>query len=82
MKRTLSFLVVLLTTLSSWAISPDVFNHLGAGVGVGTTGITFELATPITSFVQMRAGVSYMPASSSMSTATSNTTYPTPPDSW
>ena len=39
----------------------DVFNHLGVGAGVGTNGVSVELATPITSFVQMRAGVSYMP---------------------
>lgn len=39
----------------------DLFNHMGAGVGIGTNGISVELATPITNFIQMRAGVSVMP---------------------
>lgn len=39
-----------------------IFNHLGGGVGVGTTGVSVELATPITHFVQMRAGFSWMPS--------------------
>lgn len=38
-----------------------IFNHLGVGVGAGTNGISIEAATPITSFIQMRAGVSIMP---------------------
>lgn len=38
-----------------------IFDHVGAGVGVGLTGISIEAATPITNFVQMRAGVSIMP---------------------
>lgn len=40
----------------------QLFNHLGAGVSVGTDGIGFNLATTITPYVQMRAGVSIMPA--------------------
>ncbi len=55
------FLVLLTLCACALGASAQVFNHLGAGVGVGTTGITVELATPITSFVQMRAGVSIMP---------------------
>ena len=39
----------------------DFFNHLGAGAGVGTNGISVELATPITKFVTLRAGASVMP---------------------
>lgn len=38
-----------------------IFNHLGVGVGVGTTGIDFEVAAPVTDFVQVRAGVSIVP---------------------
>lgn len=37
---------------------PGVFNHLGFGAGIGTSGITIEAATPITNFVNLRAGVS------------------------
>lgn len=38
-----------------------IFDHLGVGVGVGTTGISAELATPITRFVSLRAGLHFMP---------------------
>lgn len=38
-----------------------IANHLGATVGVGTTGIGLELATPVTPFLQVRAGASFMP---------------------
>lgn len=38
-----------------------VFNHVGVGIGVGTTGIDIEVAAPITDYVQVRAGVSIMP---------------------
>lgn len=41
---------------------PGVFNHLGFGAGIGTSGITIEAATPITNFVNLRARVSWMPA--------------------
>ncbi len=61
MKKLLLGAVMALTGVTASAIGPDIFNHLGAGVGVGLTGITVEAATPITPFVQMRAGVSIMP---------------------
>ena len=38
-----------------------IFNHLGVGVGVGTTGISVELGTTITPWVQFRAGADIMP---------------------
>lgn len=38
-----------------------VFNHLGADLSLSTTGIGIELSSPITDYVQMRAGVSFMP---------------------
>lgn len=38
-----------------------IANHLGIDLGVGTTGITVEASTPLTRFVQARAGVSIMP---------------------
>lgn len=40
----------------------DIFNHLGVGVGVGTTGISIEAGTTITPWVQFRAGVDIMPS--------------------
>ena len=38
-----------------------IFNHLGIGVGVGTTGISIEAGTTITPWVQFRAGADIMP---------------------
>lgn len=61
MKKLLLGAAMALSAMSASALGPDIFNHLGAGVGVGLTGITVEAATPITPFVQMRAGVSIMP---------------------
>ncbi len=62
MKKLLISAVIAMTALTASAGPLDVFNHLGVGAGVGTGGVTFEVATPITSFVQMRAGVTWMPA--------------------
>lgn len=36
-------------------------NHLGVDVNVGTTGYGFEISTPLTQWVQARAGISIMP---------------------
>ncbi len=38
-----------------------ILNHLSAGVGVGTTGVSFELATPCTNFIAFRTGINFMP---------------------
>ena len=38
-----------------------LFNHLSAGVSLGTTGIGIEVAAPVTSFMDVRAGYSFMP---------------------
>ena len=38
-----------------------VFNSLAVGVGVGTTGIDVNVATPITSHFDLRGGFSIMP---------------------
>ena len=37
------------------------FDHLGAGVSVGTDGIGIDVATPITDWAALRAGISFMP---------------------
>ena len=52
--------ILLCAGLSVAQAAPNVFNHLGIGAAVGTNGLSFEVATPITGFVNMRAGVSYM----------------------
>lgn len=38
------------------------FDHFGAGVSLGTDGIGIDLATPVTDWAALRAGVSFMPA--------------------
>ena len=37
-----------------------IFDRLGVGASFGTTGFGFELATPITDYVQVRAGYSFI----------------------
>ena len=38
-----------------------IFDHLSAGVSFGTTGIGIDLAAPVTNYLQLRAGYSFMP---------------------
>ena len=68
MKKLIAIALLVLTSVAASAqcclenrCKPEIFNHLGIGVGVGTSGVSVELATPITKFIQMRAGVSIMP---------------------
>lgn len=37
------------------------FNNIGVGVGVGTPGISFEVATPVTKWAALRLGMNIMP---------------------
>lgn len=39
----------------------QAFNHLGLGLTLGTTGIGFDLATPLGEYVQIRTGFEFMP---------------------
>lgn len=39
----------------------DLFNHLGVGLGVGTTGISVDVAVPVTKFLTVRPGFNYFP---------------------
>lgn len=68
MKKILTALCVFAISLG--AITPaqaqvkellGIGNHLGVQLGVGSTGVSVEAATPITPFLQARAGVSVMP---------------------
>lgn len=58
-------LAAILGTQTSQAQGHDVeyglFNHLSAGVSVGTDGIGFDVATPVTEFAALRAGISFFP---------------------
>ena len=38
-----------------------MFNHLSAGIGVGTTGIEIQVGAPLTDHFEVRAGYSFMP---------------------
>lgn len=64
---TLRHLVLSLTmlcgalTVSAQEEDKNMFNHLSAGINVGTPGIGFDVAAPIGNYVQVRAGVSFMP---------------------
>lgn len=49
--------VALMTLCGVFVGNAQIFNHLGAGVSLGTNGLSVDLATPITSFVNLRAGV-------------------------
>ena len=39
----------------------DLFNHLSVGLGLGTTGISLDVAAPISNYVAVRAGVGILP---------------------
>lgn len=56
-------LAMVFTAVGAQAQESDknCFNHLAVGVSVGTTGIGIDVATPICNYVQMRAGVDFVP---------------------
>lgn len=60
MKKVIIAAVITLCNFST-VKADDLFNHIGVGLGVGTNGISIEAATPVTRFLQMRAGISVMP---------------------
>jgi hypothetical protein len=59
MKKAL--LICLTTFVLSFHAGAQVFNHLSLGVGMGVDGIGMEVALPIGSFVDVRAGYSINP---------------------
>ncbi len=63
MKKFFLAIVIALSTLNCFAGQPQggIFKHVGIGVGAGLNGVSVELSSPITRWVQMRAGVSIMP---------------------
>ena len=38
------------------------FNHLDASITLGTTGIGFDLSTPVGDYAQLRLGYAFMPS--------------------
>lgn len=63
MKRTRLFIcaAMLLCGLSAAHAEEFIFDRFAVGVEVGTAGAGLELATPVTRFVTLRAGVSALP---------------------
>lgn len=61
MRKFLVAAAAAVVSLSAAAMPPYIFDHLGANLSLGTTGIGVELTTPITQWVTMRAGVAIMP---------------------
>lgn len=60
-KRILIFSLLLASFSSTYAQGNKVFNHVGLGLGVGTTGITIDVAAPVTRHFEIRAGIDIMP---------------------
>jgi hypothetical protein len=56
---TCAVLLSLCTTAK--AQDKNMFNHLSVGVTAGTPGIGVDVAAPVGDYVQLRAGVSFMP---------------------
>ncbi len=49
-------------TASAQEEDKNMFNHLSVGITAGTPGIGFDVAAPIGNYVQVRAGVAFMPS--------------------
>lgn len=63
-KLTLVATLLLACIQTSWSFGLgdlNIFNHVGVGVHAATTGFGFEVATPVTKWVALRAGASFMP---------------------
>ena len=64
MKKTLALCLVALSCAMNVSAQVEKFgicDHLGAGLSVGTDGIGIEVATTLTDYVAVRAGVSIVP---------------------
>ena len=48
-------------SLGSLMASNNILNHVDVGVGVGTTGISIDVAVPVTDYVRIRTGYNIMP---------------------
>ena len=61
MKRILILLSILVISVTTAMAQVGVFNHLAIGAGVGTQGISVDVATTLTKYAAVRAGVNFMP---------------------
>ena len=64
MRKTLALCLVALSCAMNVSAQVEKFgicDHLGAGLSVGTDGIGIEVATTLTDYVAVRAGMSIVP---------------------
>ena len=63
--KKLCFIILALSALLPQTVSAQndvAFKHLGWGVSLGTTGVGIEVAAPVTDFMEVRAGYSFLPS--------------------
>ncbi|MCF0196063.1 MAG: hypothetical protein HUK03_02280 [Bacteroidaceae bacterium] len=60
-KRVLWLVAAAFCSFGAQAQDREIFNHLSASVGVGTTGIDVQVAMPISHYAAIRGGVNIMP---------------------
>ena len=51
-----------LERFTDWCSNNNVFNNLEVAATIGTGGLGLELATPVTTWTRLRAGVEWMPS--------------------
>lgn len=65
MKKLLLAIALFMGTMTAFAQGEEqktgILSHVSVGIGLGTTGIDIEAATTITSFLQVRAGMNFVP---------------------
>lgn len=54
-------LIIILPAYAQKVEDFRVFKHVGVDVGVSTLGIGFDVATPITNYLELRLGANFMP---------------------
>lgn len=61
--KKMMLLTAILTCTAAQAQVEDygIFKHIGADINVGTQGIGFDVATPITNYLEMSMGMNFMP---------------------
>jgi hypothetical protein len=55
-------MLMLSQSVSAQDADKNIFNHMGAGISLGTDGIGLDLSAPITNMFAVRAGISWMPS--------------------
>ena len=53
--------VLVSTGMQAQVENLEIFRHVGGNLNVGTEGIGFDVATPVTDYLEVSAGMSFMP---------------------